>query len=196
MIHSENAKAACAVLTDSSRSQLLNVARTALRNHFGERLEQPRIEPQSALAQPGMAFVTLKKGSRLRGCIGNLAGTQPLLVVVSECAVAAATRDPRFPPVQLEELAELRLSVSVVGNFRRVAAPQEIEIGRHGILLVKEQNRGILLPQVAVEMGLDAVGFMETACRKASLPTNAWKQGATIQSFTAQVFSAPLIASI
>jgi len=111
----------------------------------------------------------------------------PLFKVVQECAVAAATEDPRFPPVSPGELPSLRVEVSVLTPLAPIL-PEEVEIGRHGLMVSQGGRRGLLLPQVPVEWGWDRETFLDQACVKAGLPPSAWRHGATLQAFTAEVF--------
>ena len=133
------------------------------------------------------AFTTLYCRGALRGCVGYPLAALPLERTIVETARAAAFDDPRFPPVRLEEARELRVSLSILSPLRPIKA-EEIEIGRHGLLISYGGARGLLLPQVPAEHGWDRIAFLEQTCRKAGLPTNAWKAGATIEAFTAEVF--------
>jgi AmmeMemoRadiSam system protein A len=134
-------------------------------------------------------FVSLHKRDALRGCIGHIEPDQPLSRAVSSSAIAAASTDPRFDPVTPDEMRELQIEVSILGLLERVARADEIEIGRHGLLVERGWNRGLLLPQVAVEWGWDAEAFLSQTCHKAGLPLDAWRAAATIWRFEAEVFS-------
>src|SRR5262245_54487187 len=148
-------------------------------------------EPEApALAAPGAAFVTLHVGGALRGCIGTLERGRSLWRVVGDMAAAAATRDPRFPPIQVTDLQALTVEISVLTPDSRIHRPEEIEIGRHGLDVRRGGARGLLLPQVAVEHGFDREKFLAATCRKAGLPANAWHDAETeIRVFEADVFS-------
>jgi AmmeMemoRadiSam system protein A len=105
-------------------------------------------------------------------------------------AQAAAFRDPRFRPVEEEELPLLDLEISVLTPFEEIDDPEQIQVGLHGILIRKGYISGLLLPQVATERNWDRMTFLEEACRKAGLPRNAWKDPDTkIYVFSADVFS-------
>jgi AmmeMemoRadiSam system protein A len=132
--------------------------------------------------------VTIHRGGQLRGCIGHLEANRPLLQAVRECAVAACSADPRFPPVSAVELAGLEIEVSVLGLFEPVASADDIEVGRHGLLVEQNSQRGLLLPQVATEWQWDRETFLAHTCHKAGLPRDAWKQGAKLWRFEAEVF--------
>jgi AmmeMemoRadiSam system protein A len=177
-------------LTEEEQRWLLRVARRALEE--GVRYGRlPEIEPlQGALTEKRGAFVSLHKEGRLRGCIGYLEPLKPLYQTVCECARAAALYDPRFDPVAPEELSSLQLEISVLSPLVDIT-PDQIEVGHHGLLVSQGSQRGVLLPQVAVEWKWDRQRFLEETCLKAGLPPHAWKHGARIQAFSAQVFAEP-----
>ena len=146
-------------------------------------------EPEEKLLQDRAAFVTLKINNRLRGCIGCTSPAGPLNQTVRNMAISAATQDPRFRPVTKDELKLLTYEISVLSPFRRILDIDKIEVGRHGLLVKKGNRSGLLLPQVPVEQGWDRQTFIEQTCRKAGLPTDAWKDEDTdIFGFTAFVF--------
>lgn len=149
----------------------------------------PRSELRSeVLLAPAGAFVTLHRGSRLRGCIGQLAGRDPLVHVIASSARAAALEDPRFPPLTREELADIDIEISVLSPLSDIS-PGEIVAGKHGLLVSRGPNRGVLLPQVAGQFQWTAQRFLEETCVKAGLDPSAWKDSETrIQAFTAEVF--------
>jgi AmmeMemoRadiSam system protein A len=183
----KNRKKKMSQLTEAEQGTLLRMAREALEEGVRHH-PLPEVEELSgALQEPGGAFVTLYKGGRLRGCIGYVEPLKPLHVTVRECAVAAAIRDPRFEPVSVKELPSLRLSISVLSPIADIA-PDQIEVGRHGLLVSQGALRGLLLPQVAVEWKWGPERFLEETCLKAGLPADAWRHGARLQAFTAQVF--------
>ena len=142
--------------------------------------------PSEHLAQPRGAFTTLHREGMLRGCVGYVMAMCPLYRTVAETAVSAAFRDSRFRPVIREELPLLKVELSVLSPLVPLP-PEEIEVGRHGLLITAHGRRGLLLPQVAVEHEWDRIMFLEQTCRKAGLPPNAW-QDATIEGFVAEVF--------
>jgi len=141
-----------------------------------------------AFTRPLGVFVTLKQRGELRGCIGFPEAHVPLREAVTQAAVSAALRDPRFPPVAARELDSLRLEISVLSPLA-AAAPEEVVVGTHGLVIEHEQARGLLLPQVPVEWGWDRETFLRQICRKAGLPPDAWQRGARLFTFTAEVFS-------
>jgi len=176
------------LLTPEEGAELIQIARDALRLEIicGESYRGTPFHP--ALLLPGAAFVTLKRGGVLRGCIGQLIPLEPLYLAVADCAVAAATRDPRFDAVNEEELADIKVDISVLSPLEVITDLDLIEVGRHGLYIEKAGRHGVLLPQVAVELGLDRYQFLSLTCRKAGLVPDAWKQGGVIKTFSAQIF--------
>lgn len=139
------------------------------------------------LDDPASVFITLRRGSALRGCVGDTGFTQPLYDVVRRMTEAAALNDPRFPPVRPGELAALSIEISRI-TPPRPAAIGEIVVGRHGIIVELADHRGLLLPQVAVEFACDAWAFVELGCRKAGLEPDAMRHpDLTVAIFEAEV---------
>jgi len=174
-------------LDAAQRKSLLGIARRALEGYVRAGKVPLEEGARGKLAAPGAAFVTLTKNGRLRGCIGYTEAVAPLFKVVQECAVAAATEDPRFPPVSPGELPSLRIEISVL-TPQFPLRPEEVEVGRHGLLVRQGRMRGLLLPQVPVEQEWNRETFLDQVCVKAGLPPSAWRHGATLQGFTAEVF--------
>lgn len=175
------------MLDAQDQQRLLHHARRAIAAKLGERRLEPLPSP-GALGEPAAAFVTLRLGDRLRGCIGSIEDDEPLAEVVARCAADAATRDPRFPPLPPSDLPRVRLEISVLTPFRRVADPAETEVGRHGVMVEQGPHRALLLPQVAGEWGWDRDTFLSQTCVKAGLSADAWRTGAAVHTFEAQVF--------
>ncbi len=174
---------------------LLRLARDAIRRQL-ERRGPPEIdEPSSPLADSRGVFVTLHRAGTLRGCLGRVEPSTPLWIGVRDMAVAAATRDKRFDSVRLAEVDDLHLEISVLSPLVKLpdpeAAPQSIEVGRHGIYLRREDRTGLLLPQVAVEHGWKAEQFLDRTCAKAGLPEGAWREGVEVFVFSCQIFAQP-----
>jgi AmmeMemoRadiSam system protein A len=178
------------VLSGEARRELLWLARAAIAAHLrGE--PPPRLASDRAetFGQPRGVFVTLTKDGSLRGCIGTLSPEGDLSRVVSQYAVHAAFRDPRFSPLGEKELSECRIEISVLTPPVRVGNPDEIEIGRHGLILEAGTRRGLLLPQVATLWGFDRTTFLAEVSRKAGLDPDAWRQpGTSLWTFEAEVF--------
>jgi AmmeMemoRadiSam system protein A len=177
-------------LSDSEQQTLLRLARQAIEASVLEKA-QPTFEcPEGSLTQRAGAFVTLHRSGRLRGCIGNIESPKPLHETVRECARSAALHDPRFEPVSATELPHLHLEISVLSPLED-ARPDEVEVGRHGLFICRGFQRGLLLPQVATKFKWDRENFLAETCFKAGLPADAWRHGARIQIFTAQIFAEP-----
>jgi AmmeMemoRadiSam system protein A len=177
-------------LSEADQQFLLRLARQALEESVRHYKLPPVEVPSGPLHEKCGAFVTLHKAGRLRGCIGYIESLKPLYQTVCECALAAALHDPRFDPVAPEELPSLHLEISVLSPLEDIS-PEQVEVGRHGLLVSRGPQRGVLLPQVAVEWKWDGRQFLEETCLKAGLPPDAWRHGARIQAFTAQVFAEP-----
>ncbi len=177
-------------LTEADQQSLLRWAREALEESVRDHRLSEIPVPAGTLGQPCGAFVTLHKGEHLRGCIGYVEALKPLCLTVRECAMAAALQDPRFDPVTPRELPFLRLEISVLSPPEDIR-PEEVEVGRHGLLISRGRQRGLLLPQVAVEWNWDRERFLEETCVKAGLPPDDWKHGAHLQAFTAQILEEP-----
>ncbi len=169
---------------------LLAVAREAIVAYLaGRRPELPAAS--GGLAAPGGAFVSLHRRSdgELRGCVGQLQPAAPLVETIVHVAVAAATEDDRFPPVSGDELAELSIEISALSLLAPIR-PDEIELGRHGLVVRSGDRRGVLLPRVPVDQGWDREAFLAQTCRKAGLVADAWRRpGVELSGFTATVFA-------
>lgn len=184
-LHSEN------WFTEEEQQELLRLARDTIAEYLRKDYYTEHVPRSDRLYKPFGAFVTLtsKKGE-LRGCIGYIENDKPVYKVVQEMAVAAATKDPRFPPVKPEELENLVIEISVLSPLNKIKKTSDIEVGRHGILVRKGYASGLLLPQVAVEWGFDAEEFLKQAIFKAGLDPGSIKaEELEVYTFTAQVFS-------
>jgi AmmeMemoRadiSam system protein A len=176
------------MLEEADRNHLLVIARDALTAHVIGTTATP-VEPRPQLLnRPSGAFVTLHHRGELRGCIGHVEANEPLGRVIARCAIAAGSSDPRFPAVTPDELREIAIELSVLGPLQPVADISEIDIGRHGLVVEQGWHRGLLLPQVATEWKWDREIFLAETCRKAGLARDAWKTGAKIWKFEAEVF--------
>ncbi len=145
--------------------------------------------PTTKLTEPRGAFVTLRKGGQLRGCIGMIEGFKPLWETIRDMAIQAAFHDPRFPPLRSEEFNEIDVEISVLTPLEPIEDISEIEVGTHGLVVRRGPYSGLLLPQVAVEQNWDRETFLEWTCRKAGLDPKAWKAPDTkIFVFSADVF--------
>ncbi len=176
------------MLSRDEKLTLLSAARRTMEAYLTSGVKPELKADTERLKEEAGAFVTLHKGDQLRGCIGSFTGEGPLLGTVQSMAVAAATRDPRFPSVTSEELSGLSLEISVLSPLR-VASAEEVEVGKHGIYITRAHHRGVLLPQVATEHGWDRETFLDHTCIKAGLPPGTWKdKETTIELFSAEVF--------
>lgn len=177
-------------LTKEEKADLLKIARQTLESYLkngkAPKFERPVSE---ALNSKRGAFVTLKENGQLRGCIGRIVGDTPVYQVVSEFAINAAVEDPRFEPVKYSELKGIVIEISVLTPFEKVKDLNEIEVGKHGLMIQKGFFSGLLLPQVPVEEGWDKTTFLEYTCRKAGLDPQAYKdKDALLYKFSAIVF--------
>lgn len=179
-----------ACYSQKERTYLLNEARAAIRAHLeGQRPKQNDNNIPQALMEPRGAFVTLHLNRDLRGCIGTFETDRPLIETIRRMAIAAATEDPRFPPVSIEELPRITIEISVLSPRSRIHSPHEIVVGKHGLYVTHGPRRGVLLPQVATEQGWDAETFLAFTCRKAGLPLDKWRDEETIlELFSAEIF--------
>ncbi len=143
--------------------------------------------PTDHLAEQRGAFCTLHLHGKLRGCIGYVFPTQSLYRTIAETSRAAAFDDPRFEPVTPEEAPELKVEISVLSPLQPIA-PEDVVIGKHGLVVKQGSRRGLLLPQVPVEWGWDRETFLSQTCLKAGLAPDAWLRGAELQAFTAEIF--------
>ena len=179
------------MLNDTQRLDLLALARRTIAATLdGASVVAPESLDEDLL-RPAGAFVTLTtEDGDLRGCIGSIEARQPLHQAVMSSAISAATGDPRFQPVTRKELDRLGLEISVMGPLVDVGEPDEIEVGRDGLIISRGRYRGLLLPQVASEYGWDRETFLAHTCVKAGLARNSWQEKDTrIQRFSAEVFS-------
>jgi len=176
-------------LNEDQKKYLLGLARQAIETKLKTgRTLQDKTEDQVLLSKRG-AFVTLKVDAELRGCIGYPLPYKPLAETVIEMAIAAATQDYRFPHLEEEELGRLKIEISVLTLPHRINDVHEIEVGRHGIIISKGYNKGLLLPQVPLEYNWDRETYLRHGCLKAGLDENEWKKQVQIETFEAQVFS-------
>lgn len=177
------------ILSLEERRALLALARQAIQAHLTHGPKPVLQVAAGSVPRKLGAFVSLHVGDELRGCIGYVQADRPLGEVVESCAVAAASEDPRFAHLTLSELADARIEISVLGPIEPVADFNEITIGRHGLIACQGYCKGLLLPQVATEHRWDRDTFLSHTCLKAGLRRDAWKHGAQISKFEAEVFA-------
>ncbi len=186
-------KVPAAQLDEADKKQLLRLARSAL-IYFLENRKVPTadeldVEPTSAMARSGAAFVTLEEESQLRGCIGDILPRGPLYESVIRNAINAGVNDWRFPPVTRPECDKLTFEISALTVPQPVLSSAEIRIGTDGVILSKDGKSAVFLPQVAPEQGWDINQMLTHLSVKAGLPPDAWMQGASFMVFQAVVFS-------
>jgi uncharacterized protein len=172
--------------TREERKLLLKLAHEAIWASLDAR-ELNFSAPTEHLAQHRGAFTTLHLRGHLRGCVGYIVPAHSLWSTVAETAAAAAFDDTRFVPVTSEEAAHLDIEISVLSPMFPIRA-EDVVVGVHGLLITEGVNRGLLLPQVPIEQGWDRETFLDQTCAKAGLPFEAWRKGARIEAFTAEVF--------
>lgn len=175
-------------LDPEARRILLDLARAAIQSRFDGAPLPSQESEHAVLLEPRGAFVTLKIEGRLRGCIGHVVGVAPLWLAVRDNAIAAAFEDPRFPPLEATELEQTRIEISALTPLRHVS-PEDVVVGRDGVLIERGRARGLLLPQVASEYGWNRETFLDHTCRKAGLAAGCWRDNDTvISAFSAEVF--------
>jgi AmmeMemoRadiSam system protein A len=193
---SASAVASVQEFSSEERTQLLRLAHDSISSALEHReisMEPPTphfAEPRGVFTSIYLSHDTLghdRPAEELRGCVGYVLPTCAVYRAVAETARAAAFDDNRFPPVTREEAPHLAIELSILSPPQSIE-PEEIEIGRHGLLISGQGRRGLLLPQVPVERAWDRIIFLEQTCRKAGLPADAWQKGASIEAFTAEVF--------
>ena len=180
------------MLTQEQRRRLLRIARESIEAVLDGR--RPELDPSLLdpdLTRPSGAFVSLHTAEGdLRGCIGSIEPVAPLCEAVASNAVNAAFRDPRFYPLRRDELATLHLEISVMSPIEIVTSVEEIEVGRHGLIIRHRGRAGLLLPQVAIEYEWDRETFLAQTCVKAGLAPGSWRaEECRIERFSAEVFS-------
>jgi AmmeMemoRadiSam system protein A len=176
-------------LTQEEKIVLLQLARRTIADRFEGKKTPPASATPSLREECGV-FVTLHKNGKLRGCIGYITATKPLIQLVTDAALASAFQDTRFEPLRREELDRVEIEISVLSPPRRIENLEEIEVGKHGIIMRQGFRSGLLLPQVAEEYGWDRETFLINTCYKAGLSGNCWRDPATeIEIFTAIVFN-------
>jgi AmmeMemoRadiSam system protein A len=176
-------------LSEADRRAALHLARTAVVDAVSHRKLPDVFPSEGVFAERRGVFVTLHVAKHLQGCIGVIEASEPLGEAIVRCAASAALEDPRFAPMMPEQLAKVSIEISLLSHVQPIA-PESIEIGRHGLLVRLHAQRGLLLPQVAIEHRLTRQQFLEETCRKAGLPREAWRDPeARLFGFTCEVFS-------
>jgi AmmeMemoRadiSam system protein B/AmmeMemoRadiSam system protein A len=173
-------------LTEGEKKELLSLARNTITEYVtnGKVSEVEMKNPK--LKADGAVFVTIKRNGLLRGCIGHIQPIMPLYQSVIKNAVAACSSDPRFPSMKKDELKDMDIEVSVLSPLEPLKDVKNVQVGKHGLVIVKGMQSGLLLPQVAQELGWDRETFLEQICAKAGLPRGAWRD-ADLYTFTAEI---------
>ena len=174
-------------LSEKERKEILELARSAVVEAVSPGKSAREVPPVSLFQEHRGVFVTLYVQGKLHGCIGVVQGNEPLGESLPRCAASAALHDPRFSPMKPVDLETLEIEVSLLSTLERIQ-PEQIEIGKHGLLVEQGMRRGLLLPQVAVEHNLNREDFLKETCHKAGLPKEAWASPETrIYGFTCEI---------
>ncbi len=178
------------MLKNEQKKFLLTLARQTIRSFLFKEALDLECSDDPIYQEKRGAFVTIHKRGKLRGCIGYIKGYKSLYDTISDMAVAAAFKDPRFPALKQSELEEVDFEISILSELILIKKPEEIEIGRDGLFIENNHQQGLLLPQVAVEWKWDKLTFLQQTCQKAGLGINTWKDSATnLWRFEADIFS-------
>jgi AmmeMemoRadiSam system protein A len=176
-------------LSQDEKDYLKNLVRLRIAERLSGRRAAEPDPPTDRLREHFGAFVTLTLRGRLRGCIGHIMGDAPLFETIGEMAEAAAFGDPRFPPLSTREFADVTIEISILSPLIPCPDPNLVEVGRHGLLVSRGGQSGLLLPQVPVEWGWDREQFLDQTCVKAGLRPGCWKlPDTTLYWFEAEVF--------
>lgn len=183
------------MLTNEQGKKLLRLAKDSINSYFEKKLEISEAIKKEFSSKQG-AFVTLYKNNELKGCIGYAEPILPLYQAIIEGAQAAAFSDPRFVPVQKNDIKDIKIEISVLTKPVEIKFKdssellKQIEVGRDGLIIEKSGLKGLLLPQVAVEWKWDKQEFLSNTCMKARLPADAWKESnVKVYKFQSQIFN-------
>jgi len=181
-------------MNETQKKVLLRIAKDAVAAAVKKQPPPPAASDDPDLNQKQGCFVTLKNAGRLRGCIGFFTSDKPLIRLVADMAVAAATQDPRFHADRIKpaELTRLNIELSILSPLEKTDDPLSLRLGVHGIYIEKGYQSGCFLPQVAEETGWTKEEFLSYCCaHKAGLPPRAWQDPDTdVYLFTADAFDA------
>lgn len=177
-------------LSDADKQSLLHLARETLTTYLAEGAVPTYAATSSALEQLRATFVTLRRRDTgdLRGCRGEVVARQPLIDSVVHTSISSATEDPRFAPVTAAEVPHLHIEISALTPMEPIR-PEEIVIGRHGLMITRGPYAGLLLPQVPTAYGWGVPEYLEALCQKAGLPSDCWRDpSAQLMAFEAEVW--------
>jgi len=184
------------ILTENEGKIAVKLARDTIETYLksGRTIDGSETVLPSVFNENRGVFVTLTKDELLRGCIGHPYPDSSLKYAITDSAISAAFRDPRFPPLHTDEMKRIVVEVTILTPPKRIEAspkelPGKIEIGRHGLIVKKGYHQGLLLPQVAPENDMDEIDFLSHTCLKAGLEYDAWLMGAEVYSFEGQIFA-------
>lgn len=175
-------------ITSVQKCELLDLVHNTLDYFFSQKREPNFTTSDETYLQNAGAFVTLFNSGKLRGCIGHTQADKPLYALIQDMAISAATIDPRFVSVTQEELPDIHVEVSVLSPLFPISVEQ-VEVGKHGLMLEYGGMRGLLLPRVPVEHGWDKDTYLAHLCLKAGLPIDVWERNPKLSAFTACEFS-------
>jgi MEMO1 family protein len=170
------------------RKALLGLARETLRRYLSTETVPLVRNAGPRLETPQGVFVTLRKHGQLRGCIGHFAADTPLARAVGRMALEAALNDTRFSPLRIQELPEIEIEISALTVPKPIGQPQQIRVGRDGVIFEKNGRSATFLPQVPTEFGWGLEEMLDNLCEKAGLARGAWRSGARFQTYQAEVF--------
>lgn len=178
-------------ISKKEKDILLSAARNTIKALFYDTdINPPDYEKHPLLASHSGAFVTLTIGGNLRGCIGYIIGDKPLFETICDAATNAAMNDPRFPQLSEDELGKIKIEISILSEPFPLDSYDDIELGKHGLILEEGGRRGLLLPQVPVEHNMDLDEYLSAICNKTGLPPYYWRENELkLDAFTATVFS-------
>jgi len=179
-------------ISKEEKQMLLETARDSIKSLFKPQMEIKELnsEKHPIFASKSGAFVTLTKNNNLRGCIGYIISDRPLYQTIKDAAIQAATSDPRFPPLSVDEIDKIELEISILSEPFPLKNYDEIIVGKHGLILEEGVHRGLLLPQVPIEHNLNKDEYLSALCQKAGLYADYWKEKQLkLKAFTATIFS-------
>jgi AmmeMemoRadiSam system protein A len=189
-VDAELVAAARVPLSAEAKRFLLRLSRQTLTSYLDDGSLPPHEATAVALREPRATFVTLRRRAdgELRGCRGQRVATHPLVTSVVQMTVASAVDDPRFEPVRLAEVPGLHIEISALTPPEPIR-PEQVVVGRHGLIVSAGRVAGLLLPQVPLEYGWDREQFLRAVCEKAGLPGHAWRvAGVRLEAFEAEVW--------
>ncbi|HRY36315.1 MAG TPA: AmmeMemoRadiSam system protein A [Candidatus Magasanikbacteria bacterium] len=178
------------IYNENEKKQLLEWARVAIETYLQEGWVIQAITNNQMLKRKVGIFVTLWKSNELRGCIGLMETDKPLNETVVDMAIEAAVKDNRFKPLVLNELPEIKIEISILSPLHKIKNIQEIELDKHGVMIIQGKKSGVFLPEVAKRENWDLGTMLEALCiEKAGLPANAWmEKNSDIYIFTSTTF--------